>query len=110
MAELYRRLQLMNFDSNADISAVNANVSERSSSTSGARILLIEDDWEIAEEVANELVDRAYMVNHVATGSQAAEEARRGRYDLLIIDLLLPGCDGFSIIQEFNWLRVFEGG
>ena len=92
----------MNFDSSADISVVNANVSERSSSTSRARILLIEDDREIAEEVANELVDRAYMVNHVATGSQGAEEARRGRYDLLIIDLLLPGCDGFSIIQELR--------
>jgi two-component system OmpR family response regulator len=92
----------MNFDSSADISVVNANVSERSSSTCRARILLIEDDREIAEEVANELVDRAYMVNHVATGSLGAEEARRGRYDLLIIDLLLPGCDGFSIIQELR--------
>jgi two-component system OmpR family response regulator len=102
MAERYRRLQLMNFDSSADISVVNANVSERLSSTSRARILLIEDDREIAEEMANELVDRAYLVNHVATGSQGAEEARRGRYDLLIIDLLLPGCDGFSIIQELR--------
>jgi two-component system OmpR family response regulator len=92
----------MNFDSSADISVVNANVSERSSSTCRARILLVEDDREIAEEVANELIDRAYMVNHVATGSLGAEEARRGRYDLLIIDLLLPGCDGFSIIQELR--------
>jgi two-component system OmpR family response regulator len=92
----------MTFETNADISVVTANISERASYSSRARILLIEDDPEIAEEVANELTDRAYVVSHIATGSQGAEEARRGRYDLLIIDLMLPGCDGYSIIQELR--------
>jgi two-component system OmpR family response regulator len=92
----------MNFQSNADLGVVSINFLKRSSFTSRARILLIEDDPEMAEEVANELADRAYVVNHVATGSQGAEEARRGRYDLLIVDLMLPGCDGFSIIHELR--------
>jgi two-component system, OmpR family, response regulator len=92
----------MTFETIADISVVTANISERASCSSRARILLIEDDPEIAEEVANELTDRAYVVSHIATGSQGAEEARRGRYDLLIIDLMLPGCDGYSIIQELR--------
>jgi two-component system OmpR family response regulator len=92
----------MNFDSAADISIVHANVSERASSSTRARILLIEDDQEIAGEVVNELIDRGYKVNHVANGPAGIEEARRGRYDLLIVDLMLPGCDGFSIIQELR--------
>jgi two-component system OmpR family response regulator len=92
----------MNFDGNADMPMVSENISVRSFPTSRARILLVEDDPEIAEEMANELVDRAYVVKHVATGPQGAEEARRGLYDLLIIDLLLPGCDGFSIIQDLR--------
>ncbi|HET6309249.1 MAG TPA: response regulator transcription factor [Rhodopila sp.] len=92
----------MNFDIAADISVVTANVSERASSTSRARILLIEDDQDIAGEVVSELIDRAYRVTHVATGPAGIEEARRGRYDLLIVDLMLPGCDGFSIIQELR--------
>jgi two-component system, OmpR family, response regulator len=92
----------MTFETNADISVVTANISERASYSSRARILLIEDDPEIAEEVANELTDRAYVVSHIATGSQGVEEARRGRYDLLIVDLMLPGCDGYSIIQELR--------
>src|ERR1700733_4969890 len=100
MARRRWRFQSMTFETNADISVVTANISERASYSSRARILLIEDDPEIAEEVANELTDRAYVVSHIATGSQGAEEARRGRYDLLIIDLMLPGCDGYSIIQE----------
>ena len=89
----------MNVDSRSDLSIANANVRERSSAPSRGRILLIEDDREIAEEVTNELIDRGYDVSHAITGSYGAEEARRGRYDLLIVDLLLPGCDGFSIIE-----------
>jgi two-component system OmpR family response regulator len=86
-------------DSNADNPVESPDVSERPFSTTSARILLIEDDREIAEEMASELLDRGYVVCHVSTGSEGAEEARRGRYDLLIVDALLPGCDGFSIIQ-----------
>jgi two-component system OmpR family response regulator len=94
------------FDSSAEMSATGPNVSERPFSTTSARILLIEDDREIAEEMASELLDRGYVVCHVATGLEGAEEARRGRYDLLIVDALLPGCDGFSIIQGLRRDRI----
>jgi two-component system, OmpR family, response regulator len=89
----------MNVDSRSDLSIANANVRVRALAPSRGRILLIEDDREIAEQVTNELIDRDYDVSHAITGSYGAEEARRGRYDLLILDLLLPGCDGFSIIE-----------
>ncbi len=89
----------MNVDSKSDISAATAYARERTAPSCRATILLIEDDREIADEVVNELVDRGYDVRHAATGLQGAEEARRGRYDLLIVDLLLPECDGFTIIQ-----------
>lgn len=71
-------------------------------SSNRGRVLLIEDDQEIAEEVIGDLTDRGYDVNHAATGSAGLVEARRGRYDLLIIDLLLPECDGLSIIQTLR--------
>jgi two-component system OmpR family response regulator len=89
----------MNFAANIDQKIGNVNFSEHAPPGSRARILLIEDDREIADEVANDLLDRAYDVTHAATGSQGAAEARRGTYDLLIVDLLLPETDGLSIIQ-----------
>jgi two-component system, OmpR family, response regulator len=92
----------MSFDGNAYAPAAGLQVLERLSSSSCARILLIEDDQEMADEVANELLDRSYDVIHAATGSQGLEQARRGRYDLLIIDLMLPECDGFSIIHDLR--------
>jgi two-component system, OmpR family, response regulator len=93
---------MMNSENNAESPAATTNVSGRSFSTPNAKILLIEDDREIAEEVASELLDRSYIVSHVATGPEGLEEARRGWYDLLIVDLLLPGCDGISIIQDLR--------
>jgi two-component system OmpR family response regulator len=89
----------MNFTPNIDEQISNVNFSEHAPPGSRARILLIEDDQEIADEVANDLLDRAYDVTHAATGSLGAAEARRGSYDLLIVDLLLPETDGLSIIQ-----------
>jgi CheY-like chemotaxis protein len=86
----------MNFAVNIDEQISNVNFSEHAPPGSRARILLIEDDQEIADEVANDLLDRAYDVTHAATGSKGAEEARRGSHDLLIVDLLLPETDGLS--------------
>jgi two-component system OmpR family response regulator len=89
----------MNFTAHIDEQVRNVNFSEHAPPGPRAKILLIEDDQEIADEVANDLLDRAYDVTHAATGSQGEEEARRGPYDLLIVDLLLPETDGLSIIQ-----------
>jgi two-component system, OmpR family, response regulator len=89
----------MNFTAHIDEQVPNVNFSEHAPPGSRAKILLIEDDQEIADEVANDLLDRAYEVTHAATGSQGEAEARRGSYDLLIVDLMLPETDGLSIIQ-----------
>jgi two-component system OmpR family response regulator len=67
-----------------------------------ARILLIEDDPEIADEVVSELTDRSYQVTWAATGTQGAEQARLGKHDLLICDVMLPGCDGLTLVKELR--------
>jgi two-component system OmpR family response regulator len=64
-----------------------------------ARILLIEDDSETAEEVIRELNDRDYQVTHAATGRAGLGLARDGIFSLLVIDRLLPEIDGLKIIQ-----------
>jgi two-component system OmpR family response regulator len=92
----------MNFESGSETPSSGIHISERSSPSPRARLLLIEDDPEIADEVVNDLIDRAYEIRHAATGSQGAEEARQGHYDLLIVDLMLPECDGLSIIRDLR--------
>ena len=89
----------MNTGNHFDICSPDIHVSQRIFSSPRARILLIEDEPDIADEVINDLMERGYLVDHSVTGTQGAADARRHQYDLLIVDLLLPGCGGLSIIQ-----------
>jgi two-component system OmpR family response regulator len=63
------------------------------------RVLLIEDDRETAAEIMAELVDRGYEVDWAATGIEGLDKARAGDADAMIVDRLLPGVDGLTIIE-----------
>lgn len=62
-------------------------------------VLLIEDDHETAGEIMAELVDRGYEVDRAATGIEGLDKARAGQADVMIVDRLLPGVDGLTIIE-----------
>src|SRR5579875_3642372 len=67
-----------------------------------ARVLLVEDDRELAEEIQNDLTLRGYSVRHAATGPEGLAEASRHSFELLIIDRMLPELDGLSIIETLR--------
>jgi two-component system OmpR family response regulator len=75
---------------------------ERAVAAPRARILVIEDDAEMAEEIRGDLADRGYAVTHAADGLEGETEAQAGRFDLLIVDLMLPGLDGISVIEHLR--------
>src|ERR1700746_750015 len=64
-----------------------------------SRVLLIEDDAETAREIMAELVDRGFEVDWAATGIEGLDKARTGEADVMIVDRLLPGVDGLTIIE-----------
>jgi two-component system OmpR family response regulator len=65
-------------------------------------ILLVEDDTELAGEIIADLEARGYQVRHVVTGPQGLAEARGRRFDLLILDRLLPERDGLAVLAELR--------
>ena len=67
-----------------------------------SKLLLIEDDDETAIEVVGELTHRGYTVERAATGAAGIEMARTGDHDVLIVDRLLPGIDGLTIIETLR--------
>jgi two-component system, OmpR family, response regulator len=67
-----------------------------------ARVLLIEDDHETAKEIMAELVDRGFEVDWAATGIEGLDKARSGAADAMIVDRLLPGMDGLTIIEALR--------
>jgi len=63
-------------------------------------ILIVEDDANIAELERDYLQLNGYKVTIVRDGAAGFKEAATGSYDLLIIDLMLPQKDGFTLIKE----------
>ncbi len=68
------------------------------------RILLVEDDRKMNELVRRYLSDVGYAVDTAFDGQAALEQAQFSDYDALILDLLLPRLDGFSVCRELRRL------
>src|SRR5262245_10648055 len=64
------------------------------------RILVVEDEAAIRDGLADVLVYHGYRVDTVADGKEGLAKALTGKYDLLLLDVMLPGRDGFSICDE----------
>lgn len=69
------------------------------------RILTIEDDPAIRRGVVDALRFAGYDTLEAADGQQGLEMALRRQFDLLLLDLVLPGRDGFEILVEVRRLR-----
>lgn len=66
------------------------------------KILLVEDDPNLADGLLMNLEGEAYEVVHVSHGDQALEEFERGNFDLLLLDIMLPGMDGLTICKKIR--------
>ena len=66
------------------------------------KVLLIEDDDETAEEISAELTGRGFEVEWSSNGIEGLDKARSLRPDALIVDRLLPGMDGLSVIDTLR--------
>ena len=63
------------------------------------KVLLIEDDAETAAYVANGLKELGHTIDLAATGRDGLFMAASGGYDLMIVDRMLPGMDGLSVVK-----------
>lgn len=66
------------------------------------RILLVEDEAKIASFIAHGLKESRYVVDVAKDGEQGLFMAEVNEYDLLILDIMLPGKDGISICRELR--------
>lgn len=66
----------------------------------GKRILIVEDDGDIADLLALHLRDEGYEITHAADGDRGAALLEKGGWDALILDLMLPGVDGLEICRR----------
>ncbi|HWS76075.1 MAG TPA: response regulator, partial [Quisquiliibacterium sp.] len=70
------------------------------------RILVVEDQKDIADLIAMHLRDLGHTVDIVNDGGKGYQAARTGRYDLVVLDLMLPVLDGLDVLRSLRTERV----
>ena len=66
------------------------------------RILIVEDDRKLAHQLKTGMEEQGHAVAAAADGMEGLEAARRGDFDVLVLDVMLPGMDGFSIVRRLR--------
>ena len=66
------------------------------------RILVVEDDEVLAAALTRALTQSAYAVDHVANGEDANLALAADSYDLVVLDLALPGVDGLRVLRRLR--------
>jgi two-component system phosphate regulon response regulator PhoB len=64
------------------------------------RILVVEDEEDILELVRYNLVKEGYQVTGALTGEDALKKARAEAFDMIVLDLMLPGIDGLDVARK----------
>jgi len=67
-----------------------------------ARILIVDDEPLIRQSLAGVLEDEGYQTHSVATGEECFEELHRSQYELVLLDVWLPGMDGLETLARIQ--------
>ncbi len=67
-----------------------------------SRILIVEDEIKIARFVELELIHEGYEVEKTADGREGLDMALSGRFDLLVLDIMLPGLNGIEVLRRLR--------
>jgi DNA-binding response OmpR family regulator len=73
-------------------------------------ILIIEDENDVRELYAEMLVAAGYVVDQAADGDTGLQKIKNGNWDLLLLDIMLPGRDGLRILQEIKDTPALKKG
>ena len=69
---------------------------------SNERILVVDDEEDILELVRYNLAKEGYQVTGVLTGEDALKKALSEKFDLIVLDLMLPGIDGLEVAKRLK--------
>ena len=68
----------------------------------GAKVLLVEDEEQLRRVMKDLLEREGYIVSEARDGVQALDEVDRHAPDIIVLDLNLPGLDGYSVLQQLR--------
>jgi two-component system response regulator CpxR len=100
MTDTYSVCTAVNQDSN--FSLAEGGKTDKNAASPAQRILVIDDDVELCELVTEYLAPDGFQVAAVHNGIQGAEMALSGEFALIILDLMLPGIEGYEVLRRIR--------
>jgi len=70
------------------------------------KILLVEDEQKIADFICEGMRTKNFSVTHCADGNQGYEIASKNTFDIIILDIMLPGRDGLDILRSIRQMGI----
>lgn len=70
------------------------------------RILIVEDERAISDLLKMNLTKAGYLCVCAYDGTEAADILERSRFDLVVLDVMLPGADGFELLEYIRPMRI----
>jgi len=77
--------------------------------SSKTAILVVEDELAIQRGLCDVLAFHGYQPTGVGTGEEGLKHGRSGQYQLVILDIMLPGVNGFDVCEQLRDVRVRVG-
>lgn len=78
------------------------NTPPQPAQSQGQKVLLVEDEDLIRELYARQLTKAGYLVKAVIDGKAALDTLKIEQFDLLLLDIMLPGINGLQVLREFK--------
>jgi DNA-binding response OmpR family regulator len=66
------------------------------------KIILVEDDDFLRELASKKIMESGYDVEVASTGEEGMKKIEEGDFGLILLDIILPGMDGFEILKKVN--------
>lgn len=66
------------------------------------KVLIIEDDKFMAESLAKKFKENGFAIGHLENGEKVVKETIVQKPDVIVLDILLPGKDGFEVLKELK--------
>lgn len=68
------------------------------------RVLIVEDESKTAKYLSKGLLEQGFIADIATNGREGLQMAMSDSYDVAILDVMLPGCDGWSLLSFPFWL------
>ena len=78
---------------------------DQSAAPQPMRILIVEDEPKTAAYVSKGLTEQAFIVDIAMNGIEGLHLATSGNYDLILLDVMLPGADGWTVLEALRRQR-----